>query len=176
MLAEQTSARTLHAIGIFDANIFERRVMRLTGKQKDIRGMRRLAIVTACVVMGIGTCASAVALHVDAAARTNDSGAQTPRPKKITVSAEVMAGNSQTKVTPVYPPDAKKARIQGTVVLKTTVGSDGKVEDVEAVSGPKELQQSALDAVRQWTYKPYLLNGEPIEVETQVSVIYSLEK
>jgi len=48
------------------------------------------------------------------------------------------------------------------------------MEEVSAISGPKELQQSALDAVRQWTYKPYLLNGDPVEVETTINVIYTL--
>lgn len=153
--------------------------MRLTGKQKDIRGARRLATLFACAALGVGTCASAVALslHVDTAARASeDDGGQTARPKKVMVSSGVMAANKLSGVTPVYPVEAKKARIQGTVVLKTTIGTDGKVEDLEAVSGPKELQLSAVDAVRQWTYKPYLLNGEPIEVETQVNVIYTLAK
>jgi protein TonB len=80
------------------------------------------------------------------------------------------------KVLPVYPADAKKARIQGTVVLQAVVGKDGNVENLRVLSGPSQLQQSALDAVRQWTYKPYLLNGDPIEVKTTVNVNYSLGK
>ena len=178
MLSDRPAAIPLHAIGIFDANIFERRVMRLTGKQNDIRGVRRLAIVAACSALGIGTCASAVtlSLHVDAAARASEGAAQTSRPKKVKVSAAVMAGNVLTKVNPTYPQEAKSAKIQGTVVLHATIGTDGKIKELQATSGPKELQQSALDAVWQWTYTPYLLNGEPIEVETQVNVIYSLEK
>ena len=62
------------------------------------------------------------------------------------------------------------------MVLKAVIGKDGHVEDLKIVSGPSELQQSALDAVRQWMYKPYLVNGTPIEVETKISVIYTLEK
>ena len=87
-----------------------------------------------------------------------------------------MAGNLISKVSPVYPPDAKKARIQGKVLLKAVIGKDGHVEHLDVVSGPSELQQSSVDAVRQWVYKPYLLNGDPIEVETTISVIYTLKK
>jgi protein TonB len=76
---------------------------------------------------------------------------------------------------PVYPPDAKKAKIQGTVVLQAVVGKDGDVKNLRVLSGPQELQQSALDAVRQWKYRPYLLNGDPVEVETTVNIVYSLE-
>jgi TonB family protein len=86
-----------------------------------------------------------------------------------------MAGNLRTKVMPEYPPSAKKARIQGTVVLSAVVGDDGNIKNLRVISGPSELQQSSLDAVRQWTYKPYLLNGDPVEVKTTVNVVYSLQ-
>jgi outer membrane biosynthesis protein TonB len=62
------------------------------------------------------------------------------------------------------------------VVLNAVIGKDGTVQNLNVVSGPGELQQSSLDAVSQWTYKPYLLNGDPIEVETTINVIYSLAK
>ena len=86
-----------------------------------------------------------------------------------------MQHNILTKAIPVYPPAAKKARIQGKVVLDAVIGTDGTVENLRVISGPQELQQSALDAVRQWTYKPYLLNGDPVEVETTVNIIYNLK-
>ena len=85
-----------------------------------------------------------------------------------------MARNLLTKAVPVYPPEAKKAKIQGKVVLSVVVGKDGNIENLQVLSGPTELQQSSLDAVRQWTYKPYILNGDPVEVKTTVNVIYSL--
>ena len=69
---------------------------------------------------------------------------------------------------------AKKARIQGKVLLNAEIGKDGTVEKLEVVSGPSELKQSSLDAVRQWTYKPFLLNGEPVNVKTTITVIYTL--
>jgi TonB family protein len=84
-----------------------------------------------------------------------------------------MAGEIVTKVAPVYPPEAKAARIQGTVVLHAIIGKDGKIESLHVLSGPPELTQSAMDAVSQWVYKPYLLNGEPTEVDTTITVTYS---
>ena len=87
-----------------------------------------------------------------------------------------MQENLISKVTPKYPPEAKVARIEGTVVLDAVIDKSGRVERLNVVSGPGELQQSALNAVRQWRYKPFLLNGKPIEVETTINVVYSLAK
>ena len=74
----------------------------------------------------------------------------------------------------MYPDEARAKRVQGAVVLKATITKEGTVKDVSAVSGPVELVVSAVDAVRQWTYKPYLLNGEPTEVNTTITVNYAL--
>ena len=90
------------------------------------------------------------------------------------VSGGVMAGQILTKVQPVYPPDAKSAHIAGSVVMHAIIGKDGAISSLEVVSGPAELRDSALEAVRQWTYKPYLLNGQPTEVETTITVNYSM--
>jgi TonB family protein len=167
---------TPHTIGIFDTNVFERRLMNLTEKQKEIQGVCRIAVVAACAALGLATCGTSLALgmHADAASADHNSDSS-KAPKQLTVSSKVMSGNLLTKAVPVYPPAAKKAKIQGTVVLSVIVGADGIVEDIKVLSGPSELQQSAIDAVRQWTYKPYLLNGDPIEVKTTVNVIYMLE-
>ena len=90
------------------------------------------------------------------------------------ISGGVMAGQVVSKVAPVYPPDAKAAGVQGAVVLRAVISTAGEVENLQVISGPKELLGSAIDAVRQWTYKPYLLNGEPTEVETTITVNYQL--
>jgi protein TonB len=74
----------------------------------------------------------------------------------------------------MYPPIAKAARVQGTVVLQATISKAGTIENLRVVSGPAMLQQAALDAVKTWRYKPYLLNNEPVEVETTVNVIFTL--
>jgi TonB family protein len=95
-------------------------------------------------------------------------------PKKVNISAGVAAANLVARVEPIYPPIAKAARVQGTVVLQALLGKDGQVEELRVVSGPAMLQQGALDAVKQWTYRPYLLNGEPVEVLTTVNVIFTL--
>ncbi|RXS95760.1 energy transducer TonB [Silvibacterium dinghuense] len=165
-----------HAIGLFDANVLERRLMKLTAKRDEIRGSRRLAIVLTCATFGVGVCGSALALgmHGSTISAQSEDAAPTKTPKKIAVAPGVMAGNKINGTQPKYPEEAKKERIQGTVVLKAVIGKDGKIEGLKVVSGPKELQSSALDAVKDWTYKPYLLNGDPVQVETQIHVIYTL--
>ena len=95
-------------------------------------------------------------------------------PKRITVSAGVIAGNKISGMTPVYPAVAKAAGVQGTVVLQGTISKEGTVENLQVVSGPPLLQQAALDAVKTWRYKPYLLLGQPVTVETQINVIFAL--
>ncbi|MGH9606255.1 MAG: TonB family protein [Terracidiphilus sp.] len=172
LLVNGTPARVPHTIGILDANTFERRVMRLTEKPMEMGRARRMAIVAFCAAFGVATCCSALALRMNLDA----ANAGTKTPALVHVSPRVMAGQVLSKVMPIYPPAAKKAGIQGTVTLKATISKQGTVEDIRAVSGPKELQKPSLDAVRRWTWKPYLLNGKPVEVETKINVVYSLEK
>ncbi len=175
LLVDGMPARTPHAIGVFDATTFERRVMRLTEKPTRRSMLRRITIATACVLLGAGICATTLTLsvHVDALAASDD---QHPSDGKgpVAVKAEVMQNQIVHKVTPVYPEEAKKERIQGNVELEAVINKAGEVEELKVVSGPKELQQSALDAVRQWLYKPFLLNGDPVEVKTTIHVIYTL--
>lgn len=89
-------------------------------------------------------------------------------------ASHMMEGNLVTRVQPVYPPVARQARIQGPVVLQAVISREGTIENVQVVSGHPMLVQAALDAVRRWKYRPYMLNGEPIEVETQVTVNFVL--
>jgi len=86
----------------------------------------------------------------------------------------VAAGYLLQKTMPVYPPIAKAARVQGTVVLQATISKTGTIEGLHVLSGPAMLQQAAVDAVRSWRYRPYLLNGDPVEVETTVNVVFTL--
>jgi len=95
-------------------------------------------------------------------------------PQRVKVSQGVTAGLRIRMVQPSYPPLAKQARISGSVVLQAVIGKDGSIENLRAVSGHPMLIQSAIDAVRQWKYKPYFLNGEPVEVDTQVTVNFTL--
>lgn len=77
---------------------------------------------------------------------------------------------------PKYPRQAKKARIEGTVVLDVVIGQTGDVIHLTVLSGPLELRKSAVDAVSQWKYRPYLEYGRPVTVESRVDVVYSLRK
>ena len=95
-------------------------------------------------------------------------------PKQIKISGGVAAGMLLQKTQPVYPPIAKAARVQGTVVLQAKISKTGSIEDLHVISGPAMLQQAALDAVKSWRYRPYLLNNDPVEVETTVNVIFTL--
>jgi periplasmic protein TonB len=95
-------------------------------------------------------------------------------PQRIRVSQGVSQGLLIHKVQPIYPPLARQARIQGTVVLQALIGKDGSIQNLHVVSGHPMLTGAALDAVKQWRYKPYYLNGEPVEVDTTVNVIFSL--
>jgi len=95
-------------------------------------------------------------------------------PRRVRVSQGVSTGLLVTKVQPLYPDDARLARIQGSVVLKAEIDKNGDVEDLTLVSGHPLLAPAALEAVKQWKYKPYLLNGQPVAVETQVTVAFQL--
>lgn len=95
----------------------------------------------------------------------------TARPPRI---SHMMEGNLISRVQPIYPPLARSARIQGPVFLRAIISRTGTIENLQAISGHPMLIPAALDAVRQWRYRPYVLNGEPVEVETQVTVNFSL--
>lgn len=93
----------------------------------------------------------------------------------IAVSTGVMQGLIMHQVVPSYPPIPKNAHIEGTVVLTATISKAGRIENLHVVSGSAMFNQAAMDAVAQWVYKPYLLNGQPVEVETTVNVVFKLE-
>jgi protein TonB len=100
-----------------------------------------------------------------------------PPPKpvaRLPRSSVMMQGYLVHRVEPIYPPLARAARIQGQVRLQAIINRDGRIENLQALSGHPMLVQAALDAVRQWRYRPYILNGDPVEVETQVTVNFVL--
>jgi protein TonB len=86
----------------------------------------------------------------------------------------MMEGNLIHRVQPEYPQLARQARIQGTVVLRAIISRDGKIENLQVLSGHPLLAPAAIEAVRQWRYRPYLLNDQPVEVETRVTVNFTL--
>lgn len=95
-------------------------------------------------------------------------------PQRVRISSGVAQGLLRLKVNPDYPPDAREQRIQGVVLMKINVDIDGNVYAVQLVSGHPLLAPSAMEAVRQWKYYPYLLSGSPVEGEAQVQINFTL--
>jgi protein TonB len=89
------------------------------------------------------------------------------------MGGKIMTKMLKRKVTPAYPKEARDQRIQGTVQLHIIVSKDGKVLQAEVISGHPVFAQAALEAVRKWEYKPVLLNGEAVEVDTTVDIVFS---
>jgi len=129
-------------------------------------GTRKILTATVDSITGLNPSNPALIPTVEASATSLE---------KVPISAGVMQGMLIKKQTPVYPQEAKDARISGTVVLKAIIGRDGYIYDLRVISAPAPcLAISAMWAVSKWQYKPYLLVGEPVAVETTVNVIYSL--
>jgi TonB family protein len=174
--AGQPRLTAVHAVGILDfsnTRALERRVMTLTRKGTHMRTSRRILLATACSILAIATCTSALALHTDIAAASMAVESKTPT--KLHVGPDIMVGQKISGENPTYPKEARAKKIQGTVVLEATIGKGGTVEALHIIKSPDELlSDSAMKAVRTWRYRPYLLNGEPIEVETTISVTYHL--
>ena len=104
-------------------------------------------------------------------------GGPPPPPKqvqRIRVGGNVQQANLIHQVMPLYPEIAKTAHIQGTVILHAIIAKDGTVQELQYISGPPLLMRSAMDAVRQWRYRPTLLNGEAVQVDTTISVVFTL--
>jgi len=95
-------------------------------------------------------------------------------PQRVRVSLGVSQGLLVKRVQPNYPPLARQARIQGTVLLQAEISKDGTIENLRLISGHPMLAPAAIEAVKQWRYRPYMLNGEPVAVETQVQVNFTL--
>jgi protein TonB len=97
-------------------------------------------------------------------------------PLRIVVSRGVQSAKLVKKPVPAYPPLAKQARVQGTVKFTAIIGKDGAIQNLMLVSGHPLLVQAARDAVKQWLYQPTLLNGEPVEVVTEIDVNFALSQ
>jgi periplasmic protein TonB len=107
------------------------------------------------------------------------TGGGPPPPPKAALSRIRVGGNVEQaalihQVLPQYPQIAKTAHISGTVILHAIIAKDGTVQELQYISGPPLLMRTAMDAVRQWRYKPTLLNGDPVEVDTTISVVFTL--
>ncbi|MHB8755331.1 MAG: energy transducer TonB [Candidatus Acidiferrales bacterium] len=132
----------------------------------------RIAVgMIACVAL-----LAPVAFAQDQKQQTNTAqqGAAPRAPEIVRIGGNVAVANLIHTVQPVYPPIARTAHIQGTVVLHALIAKDGSVKHLTFVSGPPLLMRAAMDAVEQWRYKPTLLNGNPVEVDTTITVIFNL--
>jgi TonB family protein len=174
LVAASAPEKTLHAIGIFDANLFERRVMKLTEKRVEMKGVRRMVVAVACVVLGVATCASAMALRITPVAAIGRSGADTSSiPRKI--GGSVSAPRLIYSVDPEYTEKARKAKTSGKVLLNFWVGTDGKLSHVRVVRGiGMGLDEKAIAAVMQYRFKPAMENGKPVLVEMNVEMNFQL--
>jgi TonB family protein len=115
-------------------------------------------------------------LRPTAPAQSNAGSGSTQPAQRVRVSQGVSAGLLITRVPPIYPPLARQARIQGEVILRAFIDPMGSVASLELISGHPMLAPAVLDAVKQWKYKPYLLNGNAVNVETQVTVNFTLSE
>jgi TonB family protein len=167
-IAARPLSQPLPAVGIYGSNIFERRIAHLMHNAPQSSLLRRSLLLAGSAAILLATCYTAMALQTDVQPSSDQ------KPTHVMISPGIAAGNLVSKVTPIYPPEAKKAGISGTVVLDAEISKAGFIENLHVVSGPPELLASAMEAVRQWVYKPYLLNGNPVEVETRINVIYTL--
>ncbi len=171
MISRRSTARAVHAIGIFDANILERRVMNLTVKRREMKGRARLAVGAACVMLGVAACGTAMALRVEV--KTKDA-ASTARNKEE--SAKVTPPEIIYRKPPVYPAQARadKDVINGTVTLRVMVGEDGTAEAIQiSKSLRNDYDRSALEAVKEWKFSPAMRDGKPVAVEMSININYS---
>jgi len=125
----------------------------------------------------VGGLPAGVLSEVLSSTRSVPAPAKMPDPapvKRIRVASRVVEANLIQDVTPQYPPEAGRARIEGTVVLLALIGTDGSVKDVRIESGLPILAQAAIDAVKQWRYKPYMVDGEPVEVDSRITINFAL--
>jgi len=104
------------------------------------------------------------------------SKAPTPVLQDLHVSQGVSRGLLVKEIPPVYPSSARQLRIEGAVELLATISKNGDISAVKVLSGEPQLAHAAVEAVKQWKYKPYLLNGEPVEIQTQVTVKFKLPR
>jgi len=95
---------------------------------------------------------------------------------RVAVSQGVLQGYLVNRVQPRYPAIARQARVEGTVLLAATINRQGDIEDLQLISGHPMLAPAAIEAVRQWRYRPYRLNGRPVEVQTRITLVFSLAK
>jgi protein TonB len=142
--------------------------------------MRALFVLAAFLLLSLGL----IAQNSDPASSASPPSSTSPPaqeksdsikpPGTVVIHDGVTKGVMVHMVRPKYPKAARKAHIEGTVVMRAEIGKDGRIQDLEAVSGPPELVPAAMEAVRKWRYRPYLLYNEPVVVDTEIRVNFAL--
>jgi protein TonB len=113
---------------------------------------------------------------ISAANRTSTAPKAEEIPRRLVVSQGVSLGMLQSQIEPVYPMIARRARVQGRVTLRAVISAQGTIESLQVIDGHPMLVSAAMDAVKQWRYKPYMLSGQPVEVETTVFVNFHIDR
>jgi TonB family protein len=177
MMLNRTQTINVHAIGIFDANILEKRVMNLMTKPRETRGLLRVGFAAVCVLVGVATCGSALALRLDVNEPPPPAATAHASNDPVNVAGGIIAGNRIGGENPVYPAKARadKDTVDGTCTLRALINKDGRVSNLQVVKSlRRDYDKAAIKAVRTWHYKPYLLNGEPTAVETTINVTFNM--
>jgi protein TonB len=138
--------------------------------------MRNIAFVTLVLVGAVGLWLINTNPTRAESTAGDTAAQQSEQPPAAHASKEEMTALVLKKIPPEYPEAAKKAHIQGQVVLRAIISQDGDVENLLIISGHPQLVPSAIDAVKQWKYRPYLQQGKPVEVETEIDVNFTLAK
>jgi protein TonB len=148
----------------------------LTAPSKISSDLKMLAGKNAAPASGFGATGMDGLGNAGSGVFTGQSGpkVKVAVPQKVSISSGIAVGLLIQKTAPIYPPIAKTARVSGTVVIQATISRNGTIENLRVVSGPAMLRQSALDAVKTWRFRPYMLSGEPVEVETTVNVNFAM--
>jgi periplasmic protein TonB len=142
--------------------------------QKQIKAVNESATPPSLQVTGIDSTPRGIGNILDGIGTGPPIIVKQAPAKPLSISSGVMAGNLLSRTLPQYPAISRAAHVQGIVVLQATISKTGSIENLRFVSGPLMLRQAAIDAVQTWRYKPYLLNGDPVEVETTINVVFNL--
>jgi len=154
----------------------ERMLHKLDFGGKLLLGAAGLAALAAPIAFGLINANPTRAESTAASAAAQQSEPPAAPHASVKASKEEMTALLLRKISPEYPEAAKKAHIQGHVILRAIIGKDGDVENLQIVSGHPQLAPAAIEAVKQWKYKPYLQQGQPVEVETEIDVNFTLVK
>lgn len=165
--------------GVAGGDLNKRMVSIMTNRKLQPMSFARKALIALAGVASIAGPIAAGLLHASVmpgalAIATILPVDQASGQATVQASKKEMMGLIVKKVNPTYPEAARKAHIQGEVVLRATIGKTGTVENLQAVSGPPELAPAAIEAVKQWKYRPYMKDGHAVEVETDITVNFTL--